>query len=238
LFSAKRKGSVVEKIFNIPKIVFLAAIIVLTGGTVSMCESENVIELPEPEYKSNVSVEQALRERRSCRSFTGEPLTVQNVSQLLWAAQGVTNERGYRTAPSGGALFPLEIYVVVGNVVGVKNGIYRYKPGEHSLVPILMGDKRQELCDATLGQTFIKNVPINIVFSAIYERITKKYGERGKRYTHMEAGHAAQNVYLQSVSLDLGTVVVGAFRDNDVKKVVPMEENEHPLYIMPVGKKR
>ncbi|MFC1528793.1 SagB/ThcOx family dehydrogenase [Candidatus Latescibacterota bacterium] len=203
-----------------------------------MCESENVIELPEPRYTSDVSIEQALSERRSCRSFADEPLTVPDVSQLLWAAQGITNERGYRTAPSGGALFPLETYVVVGNVVGLKNGIYRYKPREHSLAPVLMGDKRGELCDSALGQAFLREVPVSIVFSAIYERITEKYGERGKQYTHMEAGHAAQNVYLQAISLDLGTVVVGAFRDNDVKKIIPMEENEQPLYIMPVGKKR
>ena len=203
-----------------------------------MCESENVVELPEPVYSGDVSIEQALRERRSCRSFTDEPLTVHDVSQLLWAAQGVTNKRGYRTAPSGGALFPLETYVVVGNVIGLKSGIYRYKPRGHSLAPVLMGDKRRELCEATLNQTFVKEVPVNIVFSAIYERITKKYGERGKRYTHMEAGHAAQNVFLQAISLGLGAVVVGAFRDNDVKKVVPMEEDEQPLYIMPVGKKR
>ena len=224
--------------FNIVKIVFQVVLIVLTGGTAAMCESEDLTVLPKPRYTSDVSVEQALLERRSIRSFADEPLTVQEVSQLLWAAQGITNESGYRTSPSGGALYPLEVYIVVGNVEGLSDGIYRYKPQGHSLEMVHKGDKRAELSDATLGQTFVKEAPVDIVFSAVYERITKKYGERGIRYTYMEAGHAAQNMYLQAVTLNLGTVVVGAFRDDTVKKVMNLDENEQPLYILPVGRKK
>jgi SagB-type dehydrogenase family enzyme len=194
------------------------------------------IKLPHPEYSSNISIENALFERRSIRNYKDEPLTLAEVSQLLWAAQGITNERGFRTSPSAGALYPLELYVVIGNVEGISEGIYRYNPEEHELIRIVNGDKRAELCDAALGQSWIKEGAISIVFSAVYERTTKKYGGRGIRYVHMELGHAAQNVYLQAVSLNLGTTVVGAFNDEEVKKIIKMADEEHPLYIMPVGR--
>ncbi len=203
----------------------------------TLCQSGDMINLPEPEYSSEVSVEKTLLERRSVRSYKNEPLTVELVSQLLWAAQGITDDRGFRTAPSGGALYPLELYIVVGNVNGLSEGIYKYKPHGHKLMKVHNGDKRAELCSAVLEQPCVRNGAIIIVFSAIYERITGKYGDRGIRYTHMEAGHAAQNVCLQAETLNLGTVVVGAFRDSEVKKVIKMEEKEKPLYLMPVGRK-
>jgi len=189
------------------------------GGSVSG-EPGRVLSLPKPRFDGGTSVEEALLRRRSVRSYGGTPLTLREVSQLLWAAQGVTDERGFRTAPSGGALYPLELYAVVGKVEGLAPGIYRYKPGEHSLVMVMEGDKRAELCEATLRQTFVKDAPVSLVFSAVYERITKKYGDRGIRYAHMEAGHAAQNVYLQGVALGIDTVVVGAFHDAAVGRVI------------------
>ena len=196
------------------------------------------IELPQPEYDSKTSVEQALLERRSVRVYEDEPLTLMEVSQLLWAAQGVTHtRRGFRTAPSAGALYPLEVYVVIGNVEGIKQGVYKYKPQEHELIKVWHGNVRDELTRAALGQNCVGNSAIVIVFSAIYERTTKKYGERGIRYVHMEAGHAAQNVSLQAVSLNLGTVVVAAFRDEEVKEVLGLPAEEQPLCIMPVGQK-
>ena len=210
---------------------------VLKGMNNACCESVIRIKLPEPRYRSDVSVEQALKERRSVRSYNDEPLTLEQVSQILWAAQGITDKRGFRTAPSGGALYPLDLYVVVGNVNGLDEGIYKYQPGGHSLVMVQKGDKRAELCDATYNQLFVKDAAVDLVFFSVYERITKKYGERGVRYAHIEVGHAAQNVYLQAVALNLDTVVVGAFRDDEVKKVISGEENEDPLYIMPLGKK-
>jgi len=194
------------------------------------------ITLPQPVYDSTTSIEKALLERRSIRNYKDEPLTLAEVSQLLWAAQGITNERGFRTAPSAGALYPLELYVVIGNVEGISEGIYRYNPEEHELIKIVNGDKRAELCDAALGQSCVEKGAMAIVFSAVYERTTRKYGERGIRYVHMEVGHAAQNVYLQAVSLNLGTTVVGAFNDDEVKKIIKMADEEHPLYIMPVGR--
>ncbi|MBC8400590.1 MAG: SagB/ThcOx family dehydrogenase [Candidatus Marinimicrobia bacterium] len=195
------------------------------------------IKLPKPKYDSNTSVEHALLERRSVRMYKDEPLTLIEVSQLLWAVQGITDSsRGFRTAPSAGALYPLDVYVVIGNVVGVTKGVYKYKPYEHELVKVRNGNVRDELTIAALGQTWVGESAIVIVFSAVYERTTQKYGNRGIRYVHMEAGHAAQNVYLQSVPLNLGTVVVGAFEDEEVRKILNMSDEEQPLYIVPVGK--
>lgn len=194
------------------------------------------IKLPEPKYDSDTSVEQALLERRSVRAYKDEPLTLTEVSQLLWAAQGITDLRkGFRTAPSAGALYPLEVYVVINNAEGVTKGVYKYRPHEHELVRIRNGNVSGELAVAVLGQTWVGEGAIVIVFSAVYERTTQKYGDRGIRYVHMEAGHAAQNVYLQAVSLNLGTVVVGAFKEDELRKILNMSDEEHPLYIMPVG---
>lgn len=196
----------------------------------------DTIKLPPPKYESNISVEQALFQRRSIRDYKDAPLTLAEVSQLLWAAQGITNQKGYRTTPSAGALYPLETYVVVGNVEGLTTGVYKYKPDQHELINVLVGDKRSELAAAALNQPPVKDGAIDIVFSAIPERTTRKYQERGIRYVFMEVGHAAQNVYLQAVALNLGTVVIGAFTDSEVKEILNMPDNEHPLYIMPVGR--
>lgn len=215
---------------------------------IPVAEHNAEIKLPAPEKDSETSIEEALLERRSIREYKDEPLTLDEVSQLLWAAQGVTDPRGFRTAPSAGATYPLEVYVVVGNVNNLSEGVYKYKPHEHELVRVAEGDKREELCDAALGQRWVEEGAIVIVFSAVYERTTGRYKTpvrdertgasylRGIRYVHMEVGHAAQNVYLQAESLKLGTVVVGAFSDDKVKKIVNMPEEERPLYIMPVGR--
>ncbi len=195
------------------------------------------IKLPEPRYESETSVEEALSQRRSIRTYSDSALTLEEVSQLLWAAQGITTEWGGRTAPSAGALYPLEVYVVVGDVEGVDKGVYRYRSGDHELEKVKDGDARAALADAALGQTFIGDAAIDIVFTAVYARTTVKYGERGIRYVHMEAGHAAENVYLQAGALELGTVTIGAFYDSEVRGVMNISEQENPLYIMPVGRK-
>jgi len=199
--------------------------------------NHETIVLPAPNYESITSVEQALLKRRSVREFKNESLTLGQISQLLWAAQGITDSSGKRTAPSAGALYPLEIYVVAGNVSGLSSGIYKYKPTKHELLKISDGDIRKQLSAASLGQTSVKDGAITIVMAAVYERTTSKYGDRGIRYVHMETGHAAQNIYLQAESLRLGTVVTGAFDDVEVKTLLDMPKNEEPLYIIPVGKK-
>ena len=197
-----------------------------------------LIKLPEPRYDSDVSLEEALLKRRSVRHYTGEPLKLWEVSQLLWAAQGITADWGGRTAPSAGATYPLETYLVVGDVEGLEEGVYKYSPHGHELRKVLDGDKRAELAEAALGQSWVREGAVDIVFTAIYERTIGRYGKRGIRYVHMEVGHVGQNVYLQAVALDLGTVVIGAFYDDQVKRILNLPPEEHPLYIMPVGRSR
>ena len=210
---------------------------VVPGGMDQMSNSTQKIRLPEPVYRGNVSVEEALFRRRSIRDYSNEPLRVEEVSQLLWAAQGITDSTyGLRTAPSAGALYTIEIYIIVGEVEGLESGIYRYNPHEHELTATSSKDVRGELSESALGQEWVSKAPMDIVICAVYSRVTGKYGNRGNRYVHMEAGHVAQNVYLQAVSLNLGTVVVGAFFDDKVQRVIGARESEIPLYIMPVGK--
>jgi len=194
------------------------------------------VQLPEPRLKSEVSLEEALLKRRSIRKYANLPLTLEDVSQLLWAAQGITAEWGGRTAPSAGALYPLEVYLAVGNVENLAAGVYKYKPERHELVKIRDDDVREELAKAALGQNWVMEAAIDIVIAAVYERTTKKYDDRGVRYIHMEAGHAAQNIYLQATALDLGMVTIGAFYDDRVKDILDMPKNETPLYVIPVGK--
>jgi SagB-type dehydrogenase family enzyme len=224
-------------------IIFLAFIAVTTGLSSGLSQptkrdlTNEKIKLPSPRYDSTTSVEKALLERRSVRDLRDEPLTINEVSQLLWAAQGITDSRGFRTAPSAGALYPLEVYMAIVNIKGISKGTYKYNPHKHELAKVKHGDVRNELTLAALGQYWIRKGAVVIVLSAVYERTTKKYGERGNRYVHMEVGHAAQNIYLQAQSLDLGTVVIGAFWDEAVRKVMNMPDEEHPLCIMPVGRK-
>ena len=163
------------------------------------------------------------------------PLTFTDLSQILWAAQGVTDDTGLRTTPSAGALYPLEVYVIVGDVAELTQGVYHYQPRGHTLQRVAAGDKRAALMQAALGQSCIAQAAAVLLVAAVYERTTAKYGTRGTRYVHMEAGHAAQNVYLQAVSLQLGTVAVGAFDDKKVKAVVALREEEQPLYLLPLG---
>jgi SagB-type dehydrogenase family enzyme len=200
-------------------------------------EQAEVIDLPEPQYDSEVSLEQSLLERRSVRDYSGQPLTLQGVSQLLWAAQGLTDPVGFRTAPSAGALYPLELYIVAGDVEGLPPGVYRYQPDGHQLAKTLDGDQRAGLASVALEQSCVEEGAVDFVFTAVYERTTGKYGERGIRYVHMEVGHAAQNLCLQATALGLGAVTIGAFYDKEVSRLLNLPADEQPLYIIPVGRK-
>ncbi|MFC2026802.1 SagB/ThcOx family dehydrogenase [Chloroflexota bacterium] len=202
----------------------------------SMAEDGVTIILPEPKYDGGATFAEVLLGRRSVRHYIGEVLTLQELSQLLWAAQGITDARGFRTAPSAGATYPLEVYAVVGDVKGAAEGIYRYKSQEHRLLKVASGKWREALARAALDQQWVTQGAVNIIITAIYERTTGHYGKRGIRYVNMEAGHAAQNVCLQAVALKLGTVVVGAFDDRQVAGILELTDNEIPLYIMPVGR--
>jgi SagB-type dehydrogenase family enzyme len=197
--------------------------------------AEADITLPPPRHRSDVSLEETLVRVKSVRRYSSQALTLPQLSQLLWAAQGVKNTTGKRTAPSAGATYPLEVYAVTGDVGGVTSGIYKYEPFSHCLSKTQDGDFRQNLSSAASDQQFVARAPVSIVIAAVYERTTEHYGQRGIRYVDMEAGHAAQNICLQAVALGLGTVVVGAFEDDGVTAVLELPDNEVPLYIIPVG---
>lgn len=196
------------------------------------------IRLPPPQQKGTVSLEEAIARRRSKRDFTPEPVSLSQLSQILWAAQGISDTLSeFRTAPSAGATYPLEVFVVCGGngVEGVDDGIYYYNVAQHSLTLHHKGDVRLELARAALGEEFVYQAPVDIVICALYERTTPRYGGRGERYVHMEVGHAGQNIYLQAVALGLATVAVGAFHDEEVREVLRLDKQYKPLYIMPVG---
>ena len=190
------------------------------------------IKLPKPKLKSNLSVEEAILKRRSVRNYSSRELTTTQISQLLWACQGITDISGLRAAPSAGALYPLEIYLLTGN------GVYRYIPEGHKLERTSTKDLRKDLARAAWGQRFIKEAPANIVICAVYERVTSRYGERGIKYTDIEVGHAAENIHLEAVSLGLASCPVGAFDDMALSKILNLSDKEKAIYIIPVGYKR
>lgn len=200
---------------------------------------EQLISLPSPRHTGELSVEEAIFRRRSIRSFPDEPLTLQEVSQLLWSAGGKTIDGvtgATRAFPSAGGVYPFEIYLVVGNVTGLADGIYRFGWREHSLEMIREGDFREVLMAASLRQSFVQQAPVNIVWVGDFGKIERFYGTRGvERYISMDVGGAGQNVHLQAESLGLGTVIVGAFREDEVKGILDTELI--PLYIMPVGRR-
>ena len=216
---------------------FLSVSLALSIGTTAI-ENERPIPLPAVELVQEMSLEEALKQRRSIREFSREGVVLKDVSQLLWAAQGITNRRGFRTAPSAGALYPLELYVVTGNVAGLSSGVYRYRPENHDLVLVASGDRRKPLASAALGQSCVRRAPAVLVITGVYKRTMAKYGQRGRRYVHMEVGHAAQNVYLEATAQGLGTVMVGAFDDKEVQKVLGLPSDHEPLGLMPIGHRR
>jgi len=186
--------------------------------------------LPKAQTRGKMSVEEAIALRRSVRAFADKPLDEAQVAQLAWAAQGITDtRRRFRAAPSAGALFPLEIYLVTAE------GVSHYLPAEHKVEVVSERDLRRSLARAALDQEFVAEAPLNIVITAVYERVTRKYGQRGVMYTHIEVGHAAQNVLLQAVGLGLGAVPVGAFDERAVSQILGLPRAEVPLYIISVG---
>jgi len=212
--------------------VLLSVAAVLTCSTVepATVKRAKVIDLPEPTLKGTVALEDTLARRRSVRSFTSEPLTMQEIGQLVWAAQGITlPSSGFRTAPSAGALYPIELYIVTAD------GLYHYVPQRHKLRVLNESDLRGDLARAALGQSSVRNAAADFVVTAVYERTTRKYHDRAKRYVHIEVGHVGQNIHLQAVALGLGSVSIGAFRDDRVKSVLSLPADHEPLYIIPVG---
>jgi len=197
------------------------------------------IYLPSPSQKGNIPLEEAITRRRSVRRFAPEPISQSQLSQILWATQGITDTWGkYRAVPSAGATYPLEVFVACGIncIEKIDDGIYYYNMANHSLTQHCKGDVRFELARAALDEESIHQAPVAIVICALYERTTLHYGNRGERYVHIEVGHAGQNIYLQATALGLATVAIGAFRDEEVRKVLRLDKQYKPLYIMPVGR--
>lgn len=201
-------------------------------------KGQMMVPLPPPRKTSELSVEGAIARRRSVRSYAHKPLSLTDVSQLLWAAQGITDpDTGKRAAPSAGMTYPLEVYLVVGSpgVEGLSKGVYHYIPERNSIKKLIKGNLQPQLADAALGQSWIEEAPIDIVLTGVYKRTTGKYGGRGIRYVHLEAGTAAQNLYLQAEALGLGMVAVGAFSDQKVGNLLTLSQKHTPLFIIPVG---
>jgi SagB-type dehydrogenase family enzyme len=200
-----------------------------------MPEPLPAVDLPPPDTVGATPLEQLLARRRSVRSFADTTLDLAAVGQLLWAAQGVRDASGMRTSPSAGALYPLELYLVAGAVHGLPAGTYHYEPDSHRLVHLASGDRRAAVAAAALDQAWLAEAPALIVVAAVEERTRSKYRTRARRYVRIEVGHAAQNLALQAAALGLGTVVVGAFRDADVREVLGLADPAQPVLILPVG---
>jgi Nitroreductase len=197
-----------------------------------------MIKLPQPNYKG-MPVEEAIKKRRSVRSYSKKALTLPQLSQLLFSAQGITGSAsGYelRAAPSAGALYPIEVYLVVNNVEELSRGIYHYSVQKHALELLKEGDFRKEITNAGLGQDMLGDANVTFVLSAVFERTQRKYKDRSLRYIYVEAGHISQNISLQAVSLGLGSVCVGAFYDDQVNRLIGLDGNtESAIYLQAVG---
>lgn len=201
----------------------------VASPTARRAEKEERIDLPAPRTTGAMSLEEALAQRHSVRSFAGISLTFDELGQLLWAAQGITRDWGGRTAPSAGALYPLELYLVT------ETATYHYLPAEHSLVTLAKQDLRDAVWAAGLRQDALREAPATLVIAAVFERTETKYGDRATRYVYMEAGHAAQNVLLQAVALDLGAVPIGAFHEQELAEALELPPDHTPIYLVAVG---
>lgn len=210
---------------------FLTAIVAAEG--VSMAGAQTTGSLPAAVMRGRVTLEEALARRRSVREYASAALSDSLLAQLLWAAQGVSGSSGFRTSPSAGALYPLELYLVTAR------GVFHYEPLAHALTRWRSGDRRNPLQQASLGQDPVSGAPAVFVFAAVYARTEAKYGAaRGRRYVHLEAGHAAQNLLLEAAALGLATVPVGAFHDEAVRKALELPGDQEPIYLVPVGHPR
>jgi SagB-type dehydrogenase family enzyme len=187
--------------------------------------------LPAPRLDGGMALEAALARRRTIRDLAPHPLTEAEVGQLLWAAQGVTHDGFRRTAPSASSLFALELYAATAD------GLSHYLPGPHALEQVTTQDLRPALQAASSDQPFMGTAPLIVVICAVADRLAGRHGpERAARYAAFEAGHAGQNLLLQAVALDLGSVPVGSFRDDEIRRLLGLAEGEAPLYLFALGR--
>jgi len=201
------------------------------------------VPLPAPKTDGKVSIESALKQRRSVRSFAPTPLNLEEVGQLCWAAQGVTDDKGHRTAPSARAIYPLELYVAAGSVTGLPPGLYRYQPASHSLHLVAPGDKRADLDQKAVGQSWmpIAKAPAVFVISGTAAKMASSEDpavrERGAHFMWVEAGLAAQGFFLEATAMGLGSTYVGGFRAAETQALLGLPSSEEVLAILPVGRR-
>lgn len=206
----------------------------VAGGAETNVSSAPVKQpLPPPSHDGRVSVEEAIAARRSVRTFDAVSLAPGQIGQLCWAGQGITDKaHGYRAAPSAGALYPIELYVVSAA------GVDHYLPAEHALERVGSGDCRDALCEAAGGQTSITEASVTFIIAAVPERTAKKYGGRAERYCLLEAGHVAQNILLQATALRLGGVPIGAYDEPRILESLKLPKGLRVLYLVCVGRPR
>jgi len=234
-------GGSLRLIVLIAAIPFLFSLDPAWGSSNQGISGEAPMKLPKPRYDGPVSLEQAIKHRRTVRSFSTTPLSLRECSQLLWAAQGITDDRGaLRAAPSAGALYPLDIYLVTGikSIAGLDAGVYHYEPFTHGLSPVSKGDIRRDVARAALRQNWMADAPVQFVITAEYGRSSRKYGERGIRYAMIEAGHIGENIFLQAEALGLSAGIAGAFHDARIIEILRIPLSHNPLIIMPVGHRK
>jgi SagB-type dehydrogenase family enzyme len=207
-----------------------------TSPTDSETAPVELVRLPDPNREGGHALASAVARRRSTRHWPAGRLRLEELSQLLWAAQGVTKADGLRAAPSAGAIYPLLLDVVVGEVGSLAGGVYRYHPGEHALEPRGALDERGALSRAAFGQPWVATGAALVAVSANLRRTERRYGARGERYVHFEVGAVAENLYLQAAALGLGTVLVAAFDDDAVGRILNLAHEERPLALMPIGR--
>jgi SagB-type dehydrogenase family enzyme len=215
----------------------LALALGFTLATLAPGVAAEAVKLPAPAKKGTVSVEEALQARRSTRKFANRPLELAQISQLLWAADGINNPQGKRTAPSGRAAYPMDLYLVVGErgVTSLAPGFYHYKVADHALELISPGDLRAAVAKACNSQAWINEAPAVVVITGDYKRSEAKNGDKAPLFTHIEAGLIAQNLLLQAAALDLGAGVAGGFDPKALGQALKIPEADIPFLVLPVG---
>jgi SagB-type dehydrogenase family enzyme len=198
-------------------------------GAIRSLAADRTAVLPSPEPDVGLGIDDVLARRRSVRSFTDRPLEEEAISRLLWAAQGVTASWGGRTAPSAGALYPIEVYVATADA------LRRYVPEGHGQVELALEDRRPRIAEATGGQEAATDAPTLFVITGVVARTATKYGDRAQRYVQLEAGHVCQNLLLEATALRLGAVPIGAFSDEALRDALGLDDGELPLYVVPIG---
>lgn len=210
----------------------------VTGSIAWSQQPAGTVRLPEARRQGTMSLEAALAARRSTRALARDSLDLAHVAQLLWAAQGINRPDGHRTAPSAGAQYPLELYLVATRVRNLPAGVYHYRPARHDMETVAIGDRLPELVSAATRQAWMADAAATIVFAADYGHMASRYRERAERYVPMDVGFAAQNLYLQAAALGLGTTFAGSFQDTALARIVGLPEGQRPLGLMPVGPPR